>query len=106
MKREKKTLEYEQLTSDFLPEVTTSSPQYADVIAWGDANPVAWRIVTQTKSKAFGRGSSFYLGCVQDGKDPESVLDRLTAFKRELDRPRRYDPKVGSPPSTTSTSGR
>lgn len=98
MKREKKTLEYEKLTSDFMPEVTTSTPGYAEAIEWADANPVAWRIVTQTKSKAFGRGSSFYLGCVQDGKDPETVLERVAALKFELDRPRHYDAKVGIAP--------
>ena len=41
--------------SEVLPEVTTQDPDLAKTIAWADTNHVVWKIVTNTRSKAFGR---------------------------------------------------
>jgi len=63
-------------TSDVRPELHTTEPALADVIAWADAHPCAWDVVTHAKSKAFGLGSCEYIGWAQRRKDPEAVLER------------------------------
>ena len=85
MRCEVKTISYPVWTSEVEPEIDTQDEDYAQVIAWADANPVAYRIVMATKSGAFGRNSSFYLGCSR-GETKSAVLDRLADFKKEIER--------------------
>jgi hypothetical protein len=54
------------------------------VIAWADANPIVWKIVMGTKSRAFGKYSSEYLG-YQRGDDAQTVVARVTHFRMLVD---------------------
>ena len=65
-------------TSDVRPELHTTEPMLAEVIAWADAHPCAWDIVTHAKSKAFGLGSCEYIGWAQRGMAPEAILERAS----------------------------
>lgn len=60
----------------------TESEDYARVIEWADVNPHAWRIVAETKSIAWGKGSNAYLGTCRDSSQPWAILMRLALFKR------------------------
>lgn len=87
MKTLSRTVEIVTYASELYPEMTTEHASFADTIAWGDANPKAWKIVTSSKSKAFGLGSCFYMGCIQRGSDPQTVIERLAAFRAEVELP-------------------
>jgi hypothetical protein len=65
-------------TSDVRPELHTTEPALADVIAWADAHPCAWDVVTHAKSKAFGIGSCEYIGWAQRGMAPAAILERAS----------------------------
>jgi hypothetical protein len=71
-------------TSEICPEVFSTNPADGEIIAWGDAHPVAWKIVTGTRSKPFGKNASTYMGC-QRGDLPGSALSRLRTFRSELE---------------------
>ena len=73
-------------TSEVMPEVSTSHAELGEVIAWADANPVAWKIVTQTRSAPFGKNSCDYMGIIRGRTDPQSVLDRVAYFKAQTER--------------------
>lgn len=75
---------YTLYSSDTCPAITTTDDALAQFIEWGDANPAAWAIVQGTRSKAFGRNSCFYLGCLQKSVSPQAALDRLVAYHRQL----------------------
>jgi len=81
MKTHKCTITYRIFQSDIQPEIATTDPELAEVVAWADANPVVWDIVTKTRSKAFGVGSCVYIGWAQRSNAPEAVLERLRHFK-------------------------
>ena len=66
--------------SEAMPHIETTDPRLAEAMDWADTHPHVWDIVTRKKSKAFGLGSSVYLGCAQWRQDPNSVLDRLRHF--------------------------
>lgn len=66
--------------SEQRPDVYTDEREFADAIAWADANPHVWKIVTGTKSKAFGRGSCVYIGWAQKSMAPEAILERAHHF--------------------------
>lgn len=66
--------------SEKRPDVCTNEREFADAIAWADANPHAWQIVTGTKSKAFGRKSCEYIGWAQTSMAPEAILERVQHF--------------------------
>jgi hypothetical protein len=68
--------------SEVRPEVSIDCPKAAEPIAWADAHPKAWNIVTQTRSKAFGRRSCMYIGWAQRSLAPEAILERLSDFHR------------------------
>jgi hypothetical protein len=68
--------------SEHRPDVTTDDQRLADTIAWADANPSVWKIITTTKSKAFGRGSCVYIGWAQKSMAPEAILERLEHIQR------------------------
>lgn len=66
--------------SEIMPEIASESMRDAEIIAWADANPVAWEIVSKTKSKAFGKNSSVYLGLEQGSDAPYAILARVRTF--------------------------
>ena len=68
--------------SEVRPDVTIDCPKVAVAIEWADANPRVWKIVTGTKSKAFGRGSCVYIGWAQKSLAPEAILERTEHFHR------------------------
>ena len=43
--------------SEVRPDVTSQHEHDADLIAWGDERPIAWKIVTENRSAAFGKKS-------------------------------------------------
>ena len=85
MKTQEQTIVQRTFRSDVRPEIATTNPELADVIAWADDHPVAWEIVTKTRSKAFGIGSCVYIGWAQRSNAPEAVLERLRHFKELVD---------------------
>jgi hypothetical protein len=85
MKRSSTTVERVVFRSDLRPEISTSSEELAKAIAWADANPAAWAVVLQTRSAAFGKNSSTYIGCARgDGVGP--AVDRVAHFAFECQR--------------------
>ena len=49
----------------------------ARAVRWADRNPVAWEIVTTTRSRALGLGSREYPARVRSSADSEAVLARI-----------------------------
>jgi len=70
--------------SDVRFEIETSSESEAVVIAWADKHPVAYDVVSSSKSKAFGLGASTYIGWAQRGKEPAAVLARLAHLRASV----------------------
>ena len=70
--------------SEVLPQVSTENEMLAKSIEWADAHPVAWKIVTGNRSKAYGKSSIDYLG-YQRGDAPSQILDRIHHFKCYVD---------------------
>ena len=68
--------------SEAHPEIETESKELGDVIAWADAHPTAWKIVTGTRSAPFGRESSTYMG-FQRGPSPQAALARVTTLMKQ-----------------------
>ena len=85
MKIHEQTVVRQTFQSEVQPDVTTNDPALAAVITWADENPVAWEIVMHKKSKAFGVGSSVYIGWAQRTLAPEAVLERLRTLKDLLE---------------------
>jgi len=67
--------------SEIMSVVETTDSELAKAIEWADANPVVWKIVTGTRSKAFGRNSCEYIGWAQGNKSPEAILERVRHFR-------------------------
>lgn len=63
-------------------DVCTDDQRLAEAIAWADQHPHTWKVVTGTKSKAFGRSSCVYIGWAQKSMAPEAILERLSHFHR------------------------
>jgi len=83
MKEVVQTIEKRVFVSEVHPEIYTELPRLSEAIAWADANPVAWEIVTKTRGKRshrFGPSSYFYIGWAQKSMAPEAILERLNAF--------------------------
>jgi hypothetical protein len=72
-------------SSDVLPDVATENPEVAKTIAFADANPFVWKIVATARSKAFGLGSSEYIGWAQKSPAPEAILERTRHFHASVD---------------------
>jgi len=85
MKIHSHTLIQRIFISDIRPEISTSCPDFEQVIQWADDHPVIWDIVTKTRSKAFGRGSCEYIGWAQRNMSPEAILERVRHFKNLID---------------------
>lgn len=83
MIRTSRTVEVFTYVSTVEPGLQTEDESLAKALEWADANPVAYRIVTQKKSAVFGRDSSEYTGVHRDGKDPDSVLRRVDHLRLE-----------------------
>jgi|APFre7841882654_1041346.scaffolds.fasta_scaffold134936_2 hypothetical protein len=84
MIRTSQSIEVVTFTSSMRPDVSTEIEAFAETIEWADANPVAYRIVTATRSAVFGRCSAEYLGCDQGGNDSARVVARLNHFRQRL----------------------
>ena len=76
--------------SEVMPEVQTTVPALAGAIAWADAHPVVWKVVTDRRSKAFGLGSSVYMGGAQQSKAPDAVIERVQHIQRVVECTRPY----------------
>lgn len=63
--------------SETRPDLVTEHETLAATLAWLDANPDAYRVVTTKRSKTFGLGSSTYLACGSRGMGPADVIYRL-----------------------------
>jgi hypothetical protein len=81
-------------TSSVVPSISSEQDYDGETIAWADTYPVVWKIVMGTKSKAFGKGSSDYMGCGRDDSS-SSVIYRAAHFRSILrahtDPPRAVD---------------
>ncbi len=64
------------------PDVVTDARDLAQAIAWADANPHAWDIVSHKRSKAFGLGSCVYIGWAQRSMAPEAIIERIAHLHR------------------------
>lgn len=84
MKEKTYTVQGRRFSSEAMPAISTEDPELGHVIAWADGHPVAWEIVSETKSAAFGRNSCDYIGWAQRNPAPEAVLERLRHFYSEL----------------------
>ena len=85
MLTQSKHLTIVRYVSEVLPEVETQDAELGKSIAWADANPVVWKIVTGTRSKAFGRGSCEFIGWAQRSPAPEAILERARHFHTCVD---------------------
>jgi hypothetical protein len=65
------------------PGMFTENESLAEALEWADANPVAFRIVTEKLSAVFGRDCSQYMGFCRDGTDNDSVLQRIDHLRLE-----------------------
>jgi len=76
MIRTSRSVEVVTFTSSVRPDVSTEIEDLAGAIEWADINPVAYRIVTGTRSLVFGRRSGEYPGCDRAGSDddPEGTV--------------------------------
>lgn len=90
MRTTKHTVSYRVSQSEILEDIQTTAPALARVIAWADAHPVVWRIVTGHRSKAFGRNSCEYIGWAQGSMAHEATLERARHFMELVEHPGRW----------------
>jgi len=69
--------------SESHPEVESCDPRDKETIEWLDENPVAYCIVTGTKSRAFGRKSCVYIGWAQNNNSVGAIIEKLRTLKGE-----------------------
>lgn len=67
-------------SSSVLPDVSTREPGLVPAIEWADDRPVVWKIVTEAKSKEYGRDGGEYLG-IERGGGAHNALLRASRFK-------------------------
>jgi hypothetical protein len=82
-----RVVEIKTYQSEVRPEISSEDPRDGEVIAWADAYPVAYRIVSGNRSQPFGKSSCVYLGCLQGRDDVPSVIGRLCTLKGEISKP-------------------
>lgn len=87
MKIHEQTVVRRTFQSEVRSDVATHDPDLAKVITWADEHPLAWEIVTRKRSKAFGIGSSVYIGWAQRSLAPEAILERLRTLMDLLGEP-------------------
>ena len=80
------TVTYEQTiyASEVMSEVTSVHAHDEELIAWADAHPVVYRIVTEGRSAPFGARSSEWHGWAQGANTPAAILHRLGRLRRVL----------------------
>lgn len=69
--------------SEAYPEIFSYDVRDRETIEWLDRNPVAFEIVTKTRSKAFGRKSCVYIGWAQNNNSIPAVIEKLKTLKGE-----------------------
>ena len=69
--------------SELYPEIESSDERDREIIEWLDRNPVAFEIVTKTRSKAFGRKSCVYIGWAQNNDSTPAIIEKLRTLKGE-----------------------
>ena len=77
MKTFEQTITRTVYQSEVLVQVQTTNPILAPIIQWADEHPSVWQVVTTKRSKAFGLGSSQYLGSIQTSMDADCILERV-----------------------------
>lgn len=82
MNTQETTVTVRTFVSSVRPEISATSQYGRQAIAWADANPVAWKIVTGCKSAAFGKNASTYIGWSQGGDSPSAVIERVATLRR------------------------
>jgi hypothetical protein len=75
--RTSRSVEVVTFASSIRPDLSTEDEALAVAIDWADQHPVAYRIVTGTRSAVFRRGSAEYPGYYRDGDRANCVLRRL-----------------------------
>jgi len=90
MKTMQQVITQQVFRSEVMPEVQTTVPALSGPIAWADAHPVVWKVVTGRRSKAFGLGSCVYIGWAQRSNTPDAVLERVRHIHEVLERTRPY----------------
>lgn len=80
MKTEEQMVRHVRYVSEHDPRIVTDVPKLGTVIEWADSNPVVYDVVRTSRSKAFGRGASFYVGWAQGVNTNEAILERLRAL--------------------------
>lgn len=71
--------------SESHPEVFSNDDRDREIIEWLDKNPIAFNIVTGTRSRAFGRNSCVYIGWAQRNNSVGAILQKLTRLKAEIE---------------------
>lgn len=83
VKRTVQVVERPLITSERHPEIFTNRVEFEEAFAWADDEcPIAWKIVREAKSKAWGKHASCYVCAHTDS--PEDVAMRLSIFHERV----------------------
>ncbi len=63
-----------------LPQIQTTDPVVGEAIIWADQEAPVWHLLASRRSKAFGIGSSIYIGWAQNNRSTDALLERLRHF--------------------------
>jgi len=69
--------------SEIYPEIFSYDARDREAVEWLDKNPIAFKIVTKTRSKAFGRKSCVYIGWAQNNNSVPAIIEKLRTLKGE-----------------------
>lgn len=67
------------------PEILSNDDRDSEIIKWLDKNPVAFSIVTGTRSQAFGRNSCVYIGWAQRNNSVGATIEKLKTLRAEME---------------------
>lgn len=84
MKIEKEMVAVTTYQSEKYAEIRSDAFADAEIIEWLDENPVAFNIVTGTRSEAFGRNSCVYIGWAQRNNSVEAIIEKLKTLRAEM----------------------
>ena len=84
METKTETIEIKEYRSSAHPEIRSSDRADVEAIEFIDNNPVVIDIVTGDKSKAFGAGSSVYIGWAQHNNSAGAILTKVKTLMRYL----------------------